>query len=35
VPIRQAVTDFLVVGPLPDEDTSVEAIQRSQDLFEL
>ena len=34
VPIRQAVADFLAAGPLPDEDQSVEAIQRSQDLLE-
>ncbi|HEV7935716.1 MAG TPA: hypothetical protein VGP70_25805 [Actinomadura sp.] len=32
--IRQAVADFLAAGPLPDEDQSVEAIQRSQDLLE-
>jgi hypothetical protein len=34
VTIRQAVTDFLAAGPLPDEEASVEAIQRSQDLLE-
>jgi hypothetical protein len=34
VPIRPAVTDFLAVGPLPDEEASVEAIQRSQNLLE-
>ena len=34
MPIRQAVTDFLAAGPLPDEAARVEAIQRSQDLLE-
>lgn len=34
MPIRQTVADFLAAGPLPDEDQSVEAIQRSQDLLE-
>lgn len=34
MPIRQAVADFLAAGPLPDEDQSAEAVQRSQDLLE-
>jgi hypothetical protein len=34
VPIRRAVADFLAAGPLPDEEQSVEAIQRSQKLLE-
>jgi hypothetical protein len=34
MPIRQSVADFLAAGPLPDEDQSAEAIQRSQDLLE-
>lgn len=32
--IRRTVTDFLAAGPLPDEEASAEAIQRSQDLLE-
>ncbi len=34
MPIRQAVADFLAMGPLPDQEQSVETIQRSQDLLE-
>lgn len=32
--LRQTVTDFLAAGSLPDEDQSVEAIERWQDLLE-